>query len=193
MKHMWSEEEIQDLIEEQVGSGGSSVVANPTLNGDESTLDGLEVDGTKYKVGGSGGTITLDRIVDSQGNKRFVEENGFGNSEYLTIKYCKWSLSGTHLMCVLSATLSANTLLPTGTLASFNVPDYIGRKILTTWANHVVMLEPYLKDGEGAGSTIVVLVDYENNSIIFNLIGQVPALNKERYFRIQFDLLIDNE
>lgn len=34
-------------------SGGSSVVANPTLSGDEATLNGLEVDGTKYKVGGS--------------------------------------------------------------------------------------------------------------------------------------------
>ena len=37
-------------------SGGSSVVANPTLSGDEATLNGLEVDGTKYKVGGSGGS-----------------------------------------------------------------------------------------------------------------------------------------
>ena len=34
--------------------GGSTVVANPTLSGNEATLDGLEVDGTKYKVGGSG-------------------------------------------------------------------------------------------------------------------------------------------
>ena len=39
--------------------GGSSVVANPTLSGNEATLDGLEVDGTKYKVGGSGGEISL--------------------------------------------------------------------------------------------------------------------------------------
>ena len=30
----------------------STVVANPTLSGDEATLNGLEVDGTKYKVGG---------------------------------------------------------------------------------------------------------------------------------------------
>ena len=36
--------------------GGSTVIANPTLSGDEATLDGLEVDGTKYKVGGSGGS-----------------------------------------------------------------------------------------------------------------------------------------
>ena len=34
----------------------SAVVANPTLSGDEATLNGLEVDGTKYKVGGSGGS-----------------------------------------------------------------------------------------------------------------------------------------
>ena len=33
-------------------SGGSTVVANPTLSGNEATLNGLEVDGTKYKVGG---------------------------------------------------------------------------------------------------------------------------------------------
>ena len=49
MKHMWSEEELQALIEEQ---GGSSVVANPTLSGDEATLNGVEIDSTKYKVGG---------------------------------------------------------------------------------------------------------------------------------------------
>ena len=36
--------------------GGSSVVANPTLSGDEATLNGLEVDGTKYKVGGGSGS-----------------------------------------------------------------------------------------------------------------------------------------
>lgn len=40
--------------------GGSSVIANPTLNGDEATLDGLDVDGTKYKVGGgSGGKLYM--------------------------------------------------------------------------------------------------------------------------------------
>ena len=35
--------------------GGSTVIANPTLSGNEATLDGLEVDGTKYKVGGGSG------------------------------------------------------------------------------------------------------------------------------------------
>ena len=41
------------------GSGGSTVVANPTLSGNEATLNGLEVDGTKYKVGGGGSEVHL--------------------------------------------------------------------------------------------------------------------------------------
>ena len=164
MKHMWSEEEIQELVAEQVGSGGS---------------------------GGS----TLDDIVDKNGNKRFVEGNGtpFESDADFNSKYCKWSLSGTHLMCVLSGTLSANTILGAKTLASFTVPDYIGSKIITTWANRITMLEPYIKDSEGAGGTIVVLVNYSSNNITFQLVAQVPAINRERYFRIQFDMLIDSD
>lgn len=42
--------------------GGSNVVANPTLSGNEVTLDGVEIDGTKYKVGGSGGKLYLHKI-----------------------------------------------------------------------------------------------------------------------------------
>lgn len=47
--------------------GGSSVVANPTLSGDEATLNGLEVDGTKYKVGGGlMEIVTLNYVLDGQ-------------------------------------------------------------------------------------------------------------------------------
>lgn len=172
----------------------SSVIANPTLSGDEATLDGLEVDGTKYKVGGGSGTITLDDIVDKNGNKRFVEGNGtLGSIDGLTSTYCKWSLSGTHLMCVLSATLSANKTLPAKILATFIVPDYIGRKIIPTWGNHVEIIEPYIKTNEGSGGTMSVWVDYDNNNIKFNLLAQVASASKDRYFRIQFDLLIDTD
>lgn len=41
------------------GGGGSSVIANPTLEGTESALSGLEVDGTKYKVESGGGHLYL--------------------------------------------------------------------------------------------------------------------------------------
>lgn len=50
----------------------SSVVANPTLSGNEATLNGLEVDGTKYKVGGSGGKLYLHMITFSlSGDERY--------------------------------------------------------------------------------------------------------------------------
>ena len=41
----------------------SEVVANPTLSGNEATLNGLEIEGTKYKVGGSGGKLYFHRIT----------------------------------------------------------------------------------------------------------------------------------
>lgn len=47
------------------GSGGTTVVANPTLSGDEDNLTGLEIDGTKYAVpqgGGSGTTLYRHRV-----------------------------------------------------------------------------------------------------------------------------------
>ena len=49
---------------------GSEVTANPTLEGDEGSLTGLEVDGTKYKVGGSSEqkylhTITLQNQTNN--------------------------------------------------------------------------------------------------------------------------------
>ena len=167
-----------------------------TQSVDEETQEPITLYEYSYRLldEASGGTNLLEDIVDKNGNKRFIEGNGTIESNVdFNSKYCKWSLSGTHLMCVLSASLSANTILGSGTLATFTVPDYIGSKIIPTWSNSIVMLEPYIKDSEGAGSTIAVRVNYYSNNITFELVAQAPALNKERYFRIQFDMLIDSE
>ena len=50
-------------------SGGTTVVANPTLAGTEADLTGLQVGDTKYKVpagggGGSGGVLVVGMTVD---------------------------------------------------------------------------------------------------------------------------------
>lgn len=34
---------------------GTEVTANPTMSGGETVLNGIEIDGTKYEIGGSGG------------------------------------------------------------------------------------------------------------------------------------------
>lgn len=46
-------------IGKEISGAGTNVVANPTLAGTEDPLTGLEVDGTKYKVGGSGGGVLV--------------------------------------------------------------------------------------------------------------------------------------
>ena len=69
--------------------GGSTVIANPTLSGDEATLDGLEVDGTKYKVGGSGGSggkLYLHYIYGSQNESFTVYTTDSAPFTTLTIK-----------------------------------------------------------------------------------------------------------
>lgn len=42
--------DAQEVEHDIHGDGGSTVVANPELSGDEEVLEGLEIDGTKYKV-----------------------------------------------------------------------------------------------------------------------------------------------
>ena len=66
-----------DVIDETADAyeGGSKVVANPELVGDEPDLTGLEVDGNKYKVPQGGGGTTnlyLHRIVIFKENGCFI-------------------------------------------------------------------------------------------------------------------------
>ena len=61
-------------VQKTIG-GGSKVVANPELVGDEPDLTGLEVDGNKYKVPQGGGGITnlyLHRISIYKENGCFI-------------------------------------------------------------------------------------------------------------------------
>ena len=60
--------------------GGSTVVANPTLSGDEATLNGLEVDGTKYKVGGGSEVHLYQHIL-----KISMTYRSFGPASYFSL------------------------------------------------------------------------------------------------------------
>lgn len=58
---------------------GTAVEANPTLAGTESDLTGIEIDGTKYKVGGGGSTLYQHNI------KTYYSNNGNTSMATLTI------------------------------------------------------------------------------------------------------------
>lgn len=55
----------------EISTDRSKVVANPTLSGNEETLEGAEIDGIKYKVGG-GSEVHLYRHRLSFGNGKFI-------------------------------------------------------------------------------------------------------------------------
>lgn len=174
-------------------SGGSNVVANPTLSGDESNLTGLEVDGTKYKVGGS---ITLEDIVDSHGNKRFIEGNGIA----LTVSgvesyYCKWTLSGTHLMLTYFGSVAKNTFLSYIKLAEFTLPDFILNKIVSTSGGSTIETKfvTFYFSSNTLSFKINLNKDSDNGKLSF-FFDNSTTINTYSYtFRIQFDLIIDTE
>lgn len=173
------------------GGSGTTVVANPTLAGTEADLTGLEVNGAKYKVGG--GTITLDDIVDSAGNKRFVEGNGTpATINGATFSYCKWSLSGTHLMLVLAGTVDNGTTITTlSKLATFTLPTWILNKIYPVWDNAYTEIKT-VPMYNNVGSSQDQLVTLKKNSTTLEMITMNSvSYNANRGFRIQFDLLID--
>ena len=65
-------ENVVSEVGEIQPSSGSSVVANPTLSGDEESLSGLEVSGVKYAIPSGGNTLYQHDIICSGTN---VENN----------------------------------------------------------------------------------------------------------------------
>lgn len=173
------------------------IEANPTLEGGEDSLSSVLINGTKYAVGGSGGA-TLDDIVDSHDNKRFIEGEGVPTTSITGIDflYNKWSLSGTHLMIVVvikattSVTINANTYL-----ASFTLPDYIFNKIVPI-SDDVVDYKTFnIYDNIG---TVVTTCNgfIRKLSNALNLksgYSTTISLSSGKCIRFQFDLLIDSE
>ena len=99
----------QALIEEQGGSGG----------------------------GGESGSSNLSDIVDSKGNKRFIEGNGIADNTKIDSSYCKWSLSGTHLMIVLAGKYIVNSVRDQTVLAQYDVPSFILDKVYPVWGVNI--------------------------------------------------------
>lgn len=159
MKHMWSEEEIQTLIEEQGGSG----------------------------------TSTLENIVDKNGNKRFIEGTpNFVLSEGYNVVsvYEKWSLSGTHLMIVGVLTANGNSNLSSKKVYEITLPNWIFSKIVTFPNSVVVSRISALASNTSASMTALLNKDVQSNILY------VTAPTEVRdgvTYRIQFDLLVDNE
>jgi hypothetical protein len=142
-----------------------------------------------------GTTHLFENITDSHGNKRFVEGDiTMQTIAGVTQTYGKWSLSGTHLMIVVSFDVDSGvTLTHAMPLAKItNLPSYIKDKITPLFGDSIIdikMINGY-SNSWTINSTGFTLYKSDTINILKNVEYKTPSL---LHFRIQFDLLIDDE
>lgn len=162
----------------------------------------LELDGQvkgNLELESGGKAKIFENIVDKDGHKRFIEGEGTPSSiEGVTSVYCRWSLSGSHLMLVYAGNIANETEIGNGNpFAKFYLPEWIASKIYPVWStNRLQILDGkcYADDWTEQPLKIVVdkLTDSTGVGIQFTKVNAL-TLTAERAFRLAFDLLIDNE
>lgn len=141
--------------------------------------------------------LDIAQLMDAQGNPRFVEGEGVPMElEGFTASYCKWSLSGTHLMLVLSGTFEDTTVLPNDKIvAEFDLPQFIKDKIYPVWGSNMETRSVTCTSASWSTQTMNVVLYKETATGIMKVktLSTSLTFTATRSFRIQFDLLIDAE
>lgn len=159
----------------------------------EELLKYLEAYKENHPDPAGGGGATLEDIVDSAGNKRFIEGDGTPVTiSGVTYTYNKWSLSGTHLMVVLAGDIVANTGIVGGQkMTKYSIPEFILNKTFPlTDSGYLDQKNAYIKASGGSSLSKTFEFSKTNDGleIIFSSGGTISLDSK---FRVQFDLLID--
>ena len=157
-----------------------------------------DVDIPTYHITTANGFVTVEADGDVSARPLIVEGDGAGlEQEGVTISYCKWSLTGTHLMLVLAGSIANTTAIADSTnLAEFTIPEWIGNKIFPVWSTTYIegKIITFRADDWSTQTATITLVKNTSTSILFRKSGGGTfTLTADRSFRIQFDLLIDNE
>ena len=142
----------------------------------------------------NGTTHLFENITDSHGNPRFIEGDITMNTiDGVTQTYGKWSLSGTHLMIVVAGDVVNGTVISQGTkLCDVNLPSYIKDKIVTIYPRVVDRkVVPFY--GTDSSSQLVNIGLAKDSNIYIRTTTSAYTMTENRVFRIQFDLLIDDE
>lgn len=164
---------------------------------------------SKYVLDAYGYTLTIDdddlvtmgevqtlfeNIVDKDGHYRFIEGNGVVNEETgFESSYCRWSLSGSHLMVVLAYSFDNYSIVSGTTFATFELPQWIADKITPAFRSTYIEIKQFTAYANDLGkqdfNASLIKVD---NELYINAQSTI-AITGERFGRIQFDLIIDNE
>lgn len=147
-------------------------------------LEDLEVSG-KAKL--------FENIVDKDGHKRFIEGEGVkpASQTGITLTYNKWSLSGTHLMCVIAGSVTAGTY--TSVIVNYDsMPTWIKDKIIGVSDNYIEFKSYPFYVGYLGQAVSIQISKSVNGGLVFAFTSST-TFSETKYFRIQYDLLIDNE
>ena len=160
----------------------------------EYLLEYLEAYKKNHPDPAGGGGATLDDIVDSAGNKRFVEGNATisGIPSALEVAYNKWSLSGTHLMlvlCIKNNSSSTKTITGPVDFATYDLPSYILNKVSPVVGNLVDQKSFTIW---GTSNAAEIRLNKDNDVLHFKTFANID-IGSNQSIRIQFDLLIDSD
>lgn len=143
----------------------------------------------------------FESIVDKNGNKRFIEGDiAIEEITGITKKYGKWSLSGSHLMCVIACEVDANTEIPVwpSVFSYIELPEWIIDKIYPLTNNYLdgkdVNVTPLESSGYSAlTQRFAIKVDKTNNQLVVQFdTAQSVTPTDDSGFRLAIDLLIDS-
>lgn len=137
----------------------------------------------------------IEALVDDSGNPRFIEGDGVpATIDGFTATYCKWSLSGTHLMLVLSGNIANTTELAVRNLASYKLPKYILDKVVPVVSDNLEEKQIAAFASNSTRQNLTILFYKEESAQELRIYNRVATtLTADRSFRVQFDLLIDSE
>lgn len=172
MRRMYSEKQIKRMIAE------SSDEVVEALNDSNEDLE------------------IFENIVDKDGHKRFVEGKlRVSETEGFEFTYAKWSLSGSHLIIVLAGNIANGTAYTAKTLAYADLPKWIDDKITPTFGSSIGVMEVKLYNADTSSQAFSCFYQKGTQDGVpyVGLYCTSVTASKDRSFRIQIDLLIDNE
>ena len=133
----------------------------------------------------------FENIVDKDGHKRFIEDDITPNEiTGVSYTYAKWSLSGTHLLIVLAGSIANGTAI-SGTIASIDLPSWIKSKLVPTYSTVVIRQNDNIFASDGSTSQSALNVVAKIGDVV--AVQSYITATADRYFRYQFDILIDND
>ena len=144
-----------------------------------------------------------EKITDSEGHLRFVEGEITISKTIsdlgITQTYGKWSLSGTHLMLVISIVNTSGdtiTIPQWSQIFNVNLPEWIKNKLVGVGTSNVLF--PKIFNAIPVSTPVYTTSDFytyieKNPDGVQAIVSANYSFLDDRLLRLEFDLLIDND